>query len=59
MSNVVQKDASTQVEGLIRNLENRPECDTYRKRLREVEPESPYEGATQSVVVRKYNAGSA
>jgi hypothetical protein len=56
MAGVVQKDASTQVEGLIRNLDNRPECDAYRKRLREVEPESPYEGATQSVIVRTYDA---
>ena len=56
MSGVAQKDASAEVEGLIRNLEDRPECDTYKKRLREIEPESPYEGATQSVIVRTYDA---
>jgi len=56
MSGVVQKDASIQVEGLIRNLEDRPECDVYRTRLREIERSSPYEGATQSVIVRTYGA---
>jgi hypothetical protein len=56
MSGIAQKDASTQVEGLIRNLETRPECDVYKKRLREVEPQSPAAGATQSVIVRTYDA---
>lgn len=56
ISGVVQKDASTQVEGLIRNLKNSPDCDVYKERLREVEHASPYEGATQSVIVRAYDA---
>ena len=56
MSGLVQKDASRQVEGLIRNLENRPECDTYKERLREAGHGSPYEGATESVIVRTYDA---
>jgi PBP1b-binding outer membrane lipoprotein LpoB len=56
MSGVVQKDASTQVEGLIRNLKNDPDCDVYKERLREVGHGSPYEGATQSAIVRTYDA---
>ena len=50
MSGIVQKDASIQVEGLIRNLENRPDCDSYKEQLREAGRGSPYEGATQLAI---------
>jgi hypothetical protein len=56
MSGVVQKDASTQVEGLIRNLENRSDCAIYKDRLREVERASPYDGSTQLVIAKTYGA---
>jgi hypothetical protein len=32
---LVQKDASHQVEGLIRTLDDRPDCQIYIERLRE------------------------
>jgi hypothetical protein len=56
MAPLVQKDASHQVEGLIRTLDNRPECQLYIDRLREAGRGSPYEGGTELVVVHTYDA---
>jgi hypothetical protein len=57
-SGIIHKDSSTQVEGLIRNLENRLACDVYRDRLRKAEHAAPYAGATQSAIVRTYEAAA-
>jgi hypothetical protein len=60
MSNLVEKDASHQVEGLIRNLDPRPDCQPYINRLREVGHGSPYAGATQWAIAHTYgDAGKA
>ena len=60
MAPLVQKDASRQVEGLIRTLDNRADCQIYIDRLREAGRGSPYEGATEFVVVHTYDdAGKA
>jgi hypothetical protein len=54
MSNLVEKDASHQTEGLIRNLQQRPDCQRYIKALREAGRGSPYEGATEYRIVHVY-----
>lgn len=60
MAPVMQKDASHQTEGLIRTLDNRPECQVYIERLREAGHGSPYDGGTEYVVVHTYDsAGKA
>lgn len=51
MGNLVQKDASRQVERLIRNIDQRPECQSYIDRLREAGHGSPYQGATEYAIV--------
>ena len=56
MAPLVQKDASRQVEGLIRTIDNRPDCVGYIKRLRDAGRGSPYEGAMETIVVRAYDA---
>ena len=53
---VMQKDASHEVEGLIRTLDNRPDCEDYIRRLREAGHGSPYEGGTQYVLAHTYDA---
>jgi hypothetical protein len=47
MAPLVQKDASRQVEGLIRTIDDRPACRAYIERLRDAGRGSPYEGATE------------
>ena len=47
MSNLVEKNASHQTEGLIRNLQQRPDCHQYIDALREASQGSPYEGVTE------------
>jgi hypothetical protein len=44
---LVQKDASMQARKLIDKIEDRPECEVYKQRLREVGKASPYEAMTQ------------
>jgi hypothetical protein len=56
MAPLVQKDASRQVEGLIRTIEERPACQGYIQRLRDAGRGSPYEGATQMMIVHTYDA---
>jgi hypothetical protein len=47
MSNLIEKDASHQTEGLIKLLQPRPDCQQYIDALREAGHSSPYEGATE------------
>ena len=47
MSNLVEKDATHQTEGLIKMLQPRPDCQQYIDALREAGHGSPYEGATE------------
>lgn len=54
MSNLVEKDASHQTEGLIHNLQQRPECQQYIEALREAGRGSPYEGATEYRIAHVY-----
>lgn len=54
MSNLVEKNASHQTEGLIRNLQQRPDCQQYIDALREAGRGSPYEGTTEYRVVHVY-----
>jgi hypothetical protein len=56
MAPLVQKDASRQVEGLIRTIDDRPACQGYIQRLRDAGRGSPYEGATQMMIVHTYDA---
>jgi hypothetical protein len=56
MAPLVQKDASHQVEGLIRTIEDRPVCRGYIERLRDAGRGSPYEGATEMMIVHTYDA---
>jgi hypothetical protein len=44
---LVQKDASMQAGKLIDKLQDRPECEVYKLRLRQVGKSSPYEAITQ------------
>src|SRR5665213_3225759 len=55
MGNLVQKDASHQVEGLIRNLDNRADCGVYIDRLREAGHGSPTAGATEWTIGHTYD----
>lgn len=54
MNNLVEKNASHQTEGLIRNLQQRPHCQKYIDALREAGRGSPYEGATEYRIVHVY-----
>jgi hypothetical protein len=47
MQNLVEKDASHEVDGLIALVANKPECEVYKQALREAGKGSPYEGSTQ------------
>jgi hypothetical protein len=52
---LAQKDASKEVEGLIRNLQDRSDCDAYKARLREAGRGPPAAGGTQMVIVHTYD----
>jgi hypothetical protein len=52
MQNLVEKDASHEVNGLIALIANKPECEVYKQALREVGKGSPYEGSTQLKISR-------
>jgi|SRR5690242_12464227 hypothetical protein len=54
MSNLVEKNASHQTEGLIRNLQHRPDCQQYIDALRQAGRGSPYEGATEYRIAHVY-----
>jgi hypothetical protein len=56
MAPLVQKDASRQVEGLIRNIDDRPDCQAYIQRLRDAGHGPPYEGATEMIIAHTYDA---
>src|ERR1700685_270015 len=57
---LVQKDASMQAGKLIDKVEDRPECEVYKQRLREVGKASPYEATTQRDLLTAYqDAGKA
>lgn len=56
MAPLVEKDASRQVERLIRTIDQRPECARYIQSLRDVGHHSPYEGATQWAIGHTYEA---
>jgi hypothetical protein len=44
LSNLIEKDASHQVTGLIAKLKTGPECDVYRRRLAEAGKGPPADG---------------
>jgi hypothetical protein len=48
--------ASRQVEILICTIDDRPHCQSYIQRLRDARRGSPYEGATQMMIVHTYDA---
>lgn len=54
MSNLVEKNASHQTEGLIRNLQQRPDCQQYIDALRQAGRGSPYAGATEYRIAHVY-----
>lgn len=56
MAPLVEKDASKQVEGLIRTIDDRADCQDYIQRLRDAGHGSPYEGATEMVITHTYDA---
>jgi hypothetical protein len=56
MAPLVQKDASRQVEGLIRTIDGRSACRGYIERLRDAGRSSPYEGATEMMIAHTYDA---
>jgi hypothetical protein len=56
MAPLVQKDASHQVEGLIRTIDDRPACRDFIERLRDAGRGSPYEGATEMTIAHTYDA---
>jgi hypothetical protein len=56
MAPLVQQDASRQVEGLIRSIDDRPACQDYIKHLRDAGRGSPYEGATEMMIIHTYDA---
>jgi hypothetical protein len=56
MAPLVQKDASRQVEGLIRTINDRPACRVYIERLRDAGHGSPYDGATEMTIAHTYDA---
>lgn len=51
-----QKDASHQAEGLIKMLEDRPECQAFKDQLREAGKGPPAAGATQNAILKAYEA---
>lgn len=55
MAPLVQ-NASRQVEGLIRTIDDRPVCRGYVERLRNAGRGSPYVGATEMMIVHTYDA---
>jgi len=60
MAPLVQKDASMQARKLIDKIGDRPECEVYKQRLREVGKASPYEATTQRALQSAYeDAGKA
>jgi hypothetical protein len=60
LSNLVEKDASHQVAGLIAQLKSGPGCDVYRRRLAEAGKGPPADGATQHAIVWTFKqAGEA
>lgn len=56
MAPLVEKDASRQVEGLVRTIDDRPDCQDYVQRLRNAGHGSPYEGATELAIAHTYDA---
>ncbi len=54
MSNLVEKNASHQTDGLIRNLQQRPDCQQYIDALRDAGRGSPYQGATEYRIAHIY-----
>ena len=54
MAPLAQKDASMQARKLIEKIENRPECEVYKQRLRDVGKASPYEAMTQRDLQNAY-----
>jgi hypothetical protein len=44
---LVLKDASAQAERMVAMLADKPECETYKARMREAGQGSPYEATTQ------------
>ena len=54
MSNLVEKNATHQTEGLIRNLRQRRDCQQYIDALRDAGRGSPYEGATEYRIAHVY-----
>ena len=54
MRNLVEKNASHQTDGLIRNLQQRSSCQRYIDALRKAGQGSPYEGATEYRIARVY-----
>jgi hypothetical protein len=54
MAPLVQKDASMQARKLIDKLADRPECEVYKQRLREVGNASPYAATTQLALQNAY-----
>ena len=56
MAPLAPKDASHQAEGLIRTLDDRPECQLYIDRLREAGHGPPAAGATQYAMVHADDA---
>ncbi len=52
-------DASKQAENMIRLIEDRPECDMFKQRLREAGKGPPAAGTTQVAILDAYNAAKA
>jgi hypothetical protein len=55
MAPLAPKDASKQAEGLIHNLDLRPDCAVYIDRLREAGHGAPADGATQWAIAHIYD----
>lgn len=55
MGSLVEKDASHQTNALIRNIDDRPECEPYIDELRRAGRGSPYEGATEWTITHTYD----
>jgi hypothetical protein len=55
MGNLVETDASRQTNALIRNIDARPDCQSYIDELRRAGRDSPYEGATQWTITHTYD----
>jgi hypothetical protein len=56
MGNLVEKNDSHQTNGLIRNIDPRPACQSYIDALRKAGAGSPYEGATEWTINHTYDA---